>query len=84
MGWGEVRPVRLAEIGHDDADTFEGMSGRLHEAEAALAEADFIAVLDVDVREVYAGSAAEVDLRSGAAGQVRDGRRRSRHGGASR
>ena len=59
-------PIRLAAIVHQNANAFEGMSRSLQEAEAALPELDLVSVLHRDVRELSAGSRAEIDVRASA------------------
>ena len=55
-----------AAIVHQNANALECVSRSVQEPEAAVAELNLVSVLDRDVRELSAGSRAEIDLRSGA------------------
>ena len=59
-------PIRFAAIVHQNANALECVSRSVQEPEAALAELNLVSVLDRDVRELSAGSRAEIDVRSGA------------------
>ena len=62
-------PLRLAQIGHHDANALHRMPGSLEEPEAALPELNLVSVLDRDVRELGSGPGAEIDARPGALGK---------------
>src|SRR5437016_4441549 len=60
------RSVGLAAIEHQNANTLECVSRSLQEPEAALSELNHVAIRHGDVKELSAGSHAEVDVRSSA------------------
>ena len=63
-------PIRYATIVHQNANALECVPRSLQEPEAALAEPNFVSVLDRDVSELSAGSRAEIDLSPGAFRQL--------------
>ncbi len=56
---------RTFEIGDQDRDAFEGVARRLQEAQDAVAEAQFVAIVHRDMRERGAGLGAQINVRAG-------------------
>src|SRR5215831_13168370 len=59
-------PVRRAAIVHQNANALECVPKSVEEPEAALAELNLVSVLDRHVRELTAGSGAQIDPSFGA------------------
>ena len=60
----EGGPIRLATILHQNANALEGVSRSLQETEGAVTELNLVSVFDRNVRNLRAGSRAEIDARS--------------------
>ena len=65
-----VRLGRLPKIGDHDRDALGGVSGGLQEAQPAVPEMDFVAVVDRHVGKLGAGLHAEVNASAGQGGQL--------------